>query len=91
MAYQIFFKPSAEKAFSKLSEQEKVRLNDSIDALADNPRPPGSIKMQGFKDTLRIRVGQYRVIYQIQDEILMVLVVRIGHRKEVYRSLPRLD
>ena len=53
--------------------------------LAANPRPPGVEKLAGPDDFYRIRVGDYRIIYQIQDDVLMILVVKIGHRREVYR------
>ena len=55
--------------------------------LADNPRPRGVEKLEGRENRYRIRVGDYRVIYEIHDEVLLVLVVRIGHRREVYRGL----
>ena len=53
--------------------------------LANDPRPPGCDKIAGLEALYRIRVGQYRVVYQIQDHVLLVLVVKIGHRREVYR------
>lgn len=56
-----------------------------MDALAGDPRPKGVKKLFGLDDLYRIRVGEYRVVYQIQDNRLIVLVVRIGHRKDVYR------
>jgi mRNA interferase RelE/StbE len=62
------------------------RLRDSVGALAGNPWPPGSIKMQGGDELYRVRVGEYRIIYQIRDAVLVVLVVQIGHRRDVYRQ-----
>jgi len=62
-----------------------------IDALADNPRPSGAEKLKGAKDLWRIRSGNYRIIYTIQDEALLVLVIRIGHRREVYRYLMLIE
>jgi len=64
--------------------QERIRKD--IDSLAHNPRPPGATAMQGTeRGLIRIRVGDYRVVYQVKDRELIVLVVRIGHRREVYR------
>ena len=61
------------------------RIDTAIRALAQEPRPKGCIQMAGHSDTYRIRVGDYRILYRIQDDVLVVLVVRIGHRREVYR------
>ena len=58
-----------------------------MNTLADLPRPPGSKKPEGEENADRIRVGDYRVLYQVQDDVLFILVVRIGHRKDVYRNL----
>ena len=60
------------------------RLEEAISGLGEEPRPQGARKLQGVEDLYRIRVGDYRVIYQIQDKALVVLVVKIGHRGEVY-------
>jgi mRNA interferase RelE/StbE len=63
------------------------RVNAAILALADDPYPPGSKKLQGEANLYRVRVGDYRVLYRIEDERLIVLVVNIGHRRDIYRSL----
>ena len=84
--YTIEFKPSALKQLYKLPRLAGIRAAEKIDRLARNPRPPGVEKMSGYKDYYRIRVGDYRVIYSIKDDILLVLVVRIGARKDVYRD-----
>lgn len=62
------------------------RIQRHIDALATEPRPPGCVKMSGIERTYRIRVGDYRIIYEIRDNVLIVLVLRIGHRREAYRA-----
>ena len=62
-----------------------MRLRTRIDSLADNPRPPDTKKLSGAEELYRIRVGDYRVLYAIQDKVLLVLVVKVGHRREVYR------
>jgi len=86
MPYTVSLKPRAEKYLAGIRDVRLFcRLRDAIDALADNPHPAGSLKLQGADDLYRIRIGDYRVIYQIQDEVLIVLVVEIGHRRDVYR------
>jgi mRNA interferase RelE/StbE len=62
------------------------RVDERILALAEEPRPPRAVKLQGAEGYFRIRVGDYRVVYAIEDDVLIVLVVRIGHRREVYRG-----
>ena len=83
--YRIHFAGRAERAFRKLSPEVQRRLDPAILALADNPRPPGCLKLSGPDSLWRIRVGDYRIVYQIQDEILLILVVNVGHRREIYR------
>lgn len=85
MRYRVVFNAHAARAFRKLPQAVKERLRPAIDALADNPRPFGVEKMSGVKDTYRIRVGGYRVLYEIQRQRLVVLVVEIGPRGDVYR------
>ena len=85
MAYQIEFTGSAARALSKFNETLQFRITAKIDALANQPRPPGVEKLHGRQNRYRLRVGDYRVIYEIQDRILLVLIVDIGHRREIYR------
>ena len=85
MAYAVEFSPSAEREFRKLAREIQMRLRPRIDALADDPRPAGAKKLKGADDLWRIRAGDYRIVYQIRDRILLVLVVRVAHRREVYR------
>jgi mRNA interferase RelE/StbE len=77
---------SALKALGRLPRTDQERIRDRIDGLADVPRPPGVAKMSGPEVLYRIRVGDYRVVYGIRDQALQVLVIRIGHRKDVYRG-----
>ena len=86
MRYRIAFRPAAERSFLKLSVSVRTRLQPQIEALAVEPRPPGVRKLAGSRDRWRIRVGDFRVIYEIHDDVLLVLVLTIGHRKDVYRS-----
>ena len=83
MAYHVVIHHAPERALDRLPSQIAARIERRIDALADDPRPPGCKKLTAV-DAWRIRVGDYRVIYQIYDDRLIVLVVRIGHRREVY-------
>ena len=85
MAYSILFKPSAAKAFEQLDSTIRKRIRARIDALADNPFPAGVRKISGEENAYRIRVGDYRIIYDVLHKKLIVLILRIGHRREVYR------
>jgi mRNA interferase RelE/StbE len=83
--YRVLLERAAEKDLSRLSVATHDRVIAAIRALAANPRPPGSRKLTGSKSDWRIRVGDYRVIYEIADEIRIVRVNRVRHRGEVYR------
>lgn len=85
MAYAIEFVPSARRQLQKLPREVQLKLNQRIGSLSLDPRPIGSRKLKGGDGLCRIRVSDYRVIYEIQDKILVVLVVRVAHRREVYR------
>jgi mRNA interferase RelE/StbE len=85
MTYRIEFVSQAAKQFRTLPSQLQERLKAKIDALSNNPRPYGVTKLAGEDDLYRIRGGDYRIIYTIQDEHLLILVVKIGHRRDVYR------
>jgi mRNA interferase RelE/StbE len=77
-------KPSARKELEKLSDSLIARLAPKIDDLAADPRPSGCRKLRGYKDFWRIRVGEYRVVYIIDDDRKMVSVTRVAHRRDVY-------
>ena len=85
MPYAIEFSRRALRHFRSLPRQTQQRLQARIDALEENPRPSGAIKLQGRSDEYRIRVGSYRVIYEIKDDVLVVMVVDVGHRRDIYR------
>ncbi|MCO5324224.1 MAG: type II toxin-antitoxin system RelE/ParE family toxin [Nocardioidaceae bacterium] len=85
MSYEIRYVPSAAKAIRKLDKATARRLINAIGELARDPRPPGCIQLKGGNGELRIRVGNYRVVYDVQDDELLVLVVQVSHRREVYR------
>jgi mRNA interferase RelE/StbE len=86
-AWKIEWKPRASKSFIALPKSEQRRIAKKVDALADNPTPPGSQKLSGKENIFRFRVGNYRVIYKIRKRVLVVLVLNVGHRKEVYRKI----
>jgi mRNA interferase RelE/StbE len=83
-AYKVFFKKSVWKDFESIPKKELKRILERIDSLSESPRPPGSLKLSG-KERYRLRQGNYRILYSIQDEELTVWVVKIAHRKKVYR------
>jgi mRNA interferase RelE/StbE len=85
VAYRIEFARKAARQFLDLPVAVQKRLKPKIDALAQNPRPRGVKKLEGEESLYRIRVGDYRIIYQVQDRALLVLVVKLGDRKEIYR------
>ncbi len=85
MKYALYLKKSAEKELLALPREYAVKVKDAIVALADNPRPAGCKKLSGKADDYRIRVGTYRVVYTISDKVLTVSVIKIAHRKDVYR------
>lgn len=90
MSYRVEFTTSAAKELRKLRKtiQPKLMRNiaDRVHALAVDPRPPGVEKVENAGDLWRVRAGDYRIVYSIEDEVLTVLVVRIGHRREVYKK-----
>ena len=83
--YRVLLERGAEKDLARLSCEIHDRVIAAIQALANNPRPPGCRKLAGSKNDWRIRVGDYRVVYEIADEIRVVRVNRVRHRREVYR------
>jgi mRNA interferase RelE/StbE len=83
--YRVLLERSAERDLGRLSSEVHDRIIRAIQGLANNPRPPGCRKLVGGKNDWRIRVGDYRVIYEIADEIRIVRVNRVRHRREVYR------
>ncbi len=84
MAYQITIKKSVFKSLEKIQEPYYSNIKTTLFNLADNPRPSGCKKLQG-RNGYRIRVGDFRIIYEIFDEVLVVEVIHFGHRKDVYQ------
>jgi mRNA interferase RelE/StbE len=84
--YKIFFRRSVLKDLAKIPKKELQRIIKKIEKLAHDPRPKGCEKISG-QERFRIRQGNYRIIYSIQDDELTIWVVKIGHRREIYRKL----
>lgn len=85
MTYAIEISSRARRGIRRISREDQRRVSKAIDGLADEPRPDGVAKMRGFDRRYRIRIGDYRVIYDIYDDRLLVVVVEAGHRREIYR------
>ena len=84
-ASRVVLTPAAERQFARLPLQAREMIAAALVALGRNPRPPACVKLAGAEDLWRIRVRQYRIIYQLLDDELLVVVVKIGDRKDVYR------
>ena len=83
--YRIEFLSTALKELSKLSSEVQQRIAARIDALKINPYPPGVKALKNGDGRLRIRVGDYRVIYRVEDALLIIIIVKVGHRRNIYR------
>ena len=83
--YDLLISQSAEKTLKKLPSKEATKVAIAIKKLAIDPRPQGCRKLYDEADTYRVRVGVYRIIYEVKDRLLRILVLKIGHRKDVYR------
>ena len=87
MTYRIVIDDKALARLAKLPKKIRRQIANKIDKLASNPRPSGFTVLQGSKSLCRIRSGDYHIVYQIREKQVLVLVVRIGHRKDVYKRL----
>jgi mRNA interferase RelE/StbE len=85
-SYRVEVRPAALKQLDRVHGPDRARILRRVQSLADNPRPAGVTKLAGSDDLWRIRVGDYRVVYIVVDEVLVVTVVAVGHRREVYRD-----
>ena len=84
-SYQIEWKRSARKELRKLPAQVIHHVVKKVESLASDPRPSGVRKLVGSEQLYRVRVGSYRIIYEIRDDVLIIVIVRVAHRKDVYR------
>ena len=86
--YRVELSQRAAKQLKGLDRTTQVRLVKTIQLLADHPRPPAARALAGQPGYLRVRVGDYRIVYSVNDGVLLVLVLAVGHRREIYRRLP---
>jgi len=84
--YRVEFTPAAARDLKKLDRQTQKRLSSVIDGLSENPRPNGVKGLLGDSSILRIRSGACRILYRIEGRVLMIVIIRVGHRKDVYRT-----
>jgi len=85
MAYRVLLRPAAARDLDSLPGEPRRRIEAAIDHLAHNPRPHGTKKLVGFEDEWRLRIGDYRVLYVIDDLSKAVTIARVAHRREAYR------
>jgi mRNA interferase RelE/StbE len=85
MSYEIVFSEEASEQFSRLPSHIKRKVVEKIDALAENPIPHNAKKMQGYETIYRIRFSDWRVVYDVQETEILVEVLRVGNRKDVYK------
>lgn len=83
MSYKIEFRPAAVRALKHVDHQDRDRIRGAILLLGENPRPPAAKALKG-RPGLRVRVGDYRIIYTVDDDVLVVVVITLGHRRDVY-------
>ena len=83
--YEVRLARRAQRSLANLERREQQRIRAALDLLADNPRPPNCVAMKGEDSVFRVRIGDFRIVYEVLDSVLLVHVVRIGHRREVYR------
>ena len=86
-SYKIEWKKSASKELKQLDRLVIPKVVKAVEKLATNPTPPGGRKIRGSEHTYRIRLGEYRIIYSIKSNVLVIEVISVGHRKEIYRRL----
>lgn len=82
--FELVFKPSVSKDLKDISNKDVGRIMEKIASLRENPRPQGSVKLSG-REYYRVRQGDYRIVYEIVESRLIVVVIKVGHRREVYR------
>lgn len=87
MTYRIEITRDALRVLAKLDKPQRRRMQAAIDKLADDPHPATSTALQGLRGAYRVRAGDYRVVYTVDDGLLLVVVVDLGHRSEIYRGL----
>lgn len=85
MTYRIEVAPAAVRQLRKLDPPARLRVQGAIELLAEHPRPQGAKKLVGGDGEWRVRTGDYRIVYEVHDDVLLVLVVAVGHRRDIYQ------
>ena len=88
MRYSIEFRPAVLKSLKRFPKRNLIRIKKKIDELGNNLPTPNTTKMKGDNSFHKVRSGDYRIIYEIHDDRLVILIVKVGHRKDVYKKLP---
>ena len=83
--YEIEVSATAKRRLRRLNLVDQIKILKRVRGLAEDPQPPGSRKLRGYTDVYRIRVGQYRVLYSVEDHKLVIILLKVGHRRDVYR------
>lgn len=86
MTYRVTLSPMAARQLLKLDAQVRRRIQAALDLLAEQPRPPSATQVVGGSGEWRVRTGDYRIVYEIEDDRLLVLVLRLGHRRDIYET-----
>jgi len=86
VTYRISLSPAAARQLRKFDPQVRRRIQGVLELLAIDPRPPAAARLVGGAGEWRVRTGDYRIVYEIEDQELLVLVLRVGHRREIYRA-----
>ncbi|MDY6823719.1 MAG: type II toxin-antitoxin system RelE/ParE family toxin [Thermodesulfobacteriota bacterium] len=87
--YSIVWKQSAQKELQKVNKKAIPKIIQAVEALSLEPHPAGSRKLHGADHTYRLRTGSYRIVYSVYPDIITIEIIRVGHRKDIYRNLPR--
>jgi mRNA interferase RelE/StbE len=87
VGFKLLYKSSVKKELRKLAQADRIAIVQKIELLRSEPRPEGSAKLKGSRDLFRIRHGDYRVIYQIKKDVLVIIIIRVGHRRDIYKNL----
>ncbi len=84
-AYRVLVSTRVRKQIARIDRSDQLRIRAALDLLATEPRPPKCVPLGGVESTYRVRVGDYRILYSVHDDIRVIAVIRVGHRREVYR------
>lgn len=87
MTYTVEFRPSVWKNVKNVPQKDLVKIKSKIEEISSNLPDPTTTKMSGDNDFHKVRCGNYRIIYEIHEDLIMILVIKIGHRKDIYRNL----